>query len=164
MVKKIQNLRAKMVKNSPSLLTHQLIHLIILFCFICCSSMAATPGYVFTRHRGHCTPQYWGSRREEWPRTVPQKSTVSKVFGSRAIERFRSDLTLLEAATRNDDVENAYVRLLKQSTAALLNCYTRVGYSYKAWEVKSLFLLGLVSETDAVHQAHLLQLANDACN
>ncbi|XP_074286892.1 uncharacterized protein LOC141612081 [Silene latifolia] len=162
MVKKIQNLRAKMVNYSASLLT-QLIHLLILCCFIS-SSMAARPGFVFTRHRGHCTPQYWGSRREEWPRMIPQKSTVSKVFGSRAVERYRSDLTLLEAATRNDDVENVYVRLLKQSTAALLNSYTRVGYSYKAWEVKSLFLLGLVSETDAAHQAHLLKLANDACN
>ncbi|KAL9239736.1 hypothetical protein vseg_014030 [Gypsophila vaccaria] len=128
------------------------------------SSMAVRPGFLYTRHRGHCTPQFWGSRREEWPRTVPQRSTVSKVFGSRAIERFRPDLTLLEASTRNDDFENAYVRLLKQSTAALLNSYARMGFTYRAWEVKSLFLMGLVSENDAARQARILKLANDSCN
>lgn len=108
--------------------------------------------------------RYWGSRREEWPNMVPQRSTVSKVFGSRAIERFRFDLTLLEAATRNDDVENVYIRLLKQSSAALLNSYARVGYPYKAWEVKTLLLKGLISETDAAQLAQILKKANEACN
>lgn len=95
---------------------------------------------------------------------VPQRSTVSKVFGSRAIERFRSDLTLLEAATRNDDVENAYARVLKQSSAALLNSYSRLGFPYRAWEVKTLLLKGLISEKDAAQQAHILKMANEACN
>uniref|UniRef100_A0A7C9D7K8 Uncharacterized protein n=1 Tax=Opuntia streptacantha TaxID=393608 RepID=A0A7C9D7K8_OPUST len=107
--------------------------------------------------------RYWGSRREAWPRMVPQRSTVSKVFGSRAIERFRSDLTLLEAATRNDDVENPYVRLLKQSTAALLNSFAREGYPYKAWEIKTLLLVGLVSERSATQKAQILKQANEAC-
>ena len=94
---------------------------------------------------------------------VPQSSTVSKVFGSRATERFRFDLTLLEAANRNDDVDNAFERLLKQSSAALLNSYARVGYPYKAWEIKALFLQGLISKKDAARQAQILMKANEAC-
>ncbi|KAK9747650.1 hypothetical protein RND81_02G005700 [Saponaria officinalis] len=141
-----------------------LSQLVVVLCCYISSSMAVRPGFFYTRHRGHCTPQFWGSRREEWPKTVPQRSTVSKVFGSRATERFRSDLTLLEASTRNDDVENVYVRLLKQSTAALLNSYTRMGFTYKAWEVKSIFLTGLVSENDAARQARILLLANESCH
>ncbi|CAO2826592.1 unnamed protein product [Amaranthus hypochondriacus] len=128
--------------------------------------MGSRPGFLFTAttHLGRCTPQYWGSREEKWPKMVPQKSTVSKVFGSRATERFRYDLTLLEAATRNDDVDNAFERLLKQSSAALLNSYARVGYPYKAWEIKALFLQGLISEKNAARQAQILMKANnEAC-
>uniref|UniRef100_A0A7C8Z0I9 Uncharacterized protein n=1 Tax=Opuntia streptacantha TaxID=393608 RepID=A0A7C8Z0I9_OPUST len=153
-----------MVKCSPILSQLALLLLLFLCCFASISSsMAARPGFLYSRHRGRCTPQYWGSRREAWPRMVPQRSTVSKVFGSRAIERFRSDLTLLEAATRNDDVENPYVRLLKQSTAALLNSFAREGYPYKAWEIKTLLLVGLVSERSATQKAQILKQANEAC-
>ncbi|KAL2934775.1 Protodermal factor 1 [Bienertia sinuspersici] len=149
--------------SSLSQLGMLLFLIIMLGCFAS-SSMAARPAFLFTRHRGHCTPQYWGSRREEWPKMVPQRSTVSKVFGSRATERFRSDMTLLEAATRNDDVGNAYASLLKQSSAALLNSYARVGYPYKAWEIKILLLQGLISQKDAAQQAQILKKANEACS
>ncbi|KAL3819027.1 hypothetical protein ACJIZ3_004932 [Penstemon smallii] len=77
---------------------------------------------------------YWSSSMKSWPRMVPQKSTVSNVFGSRAFERYRNDLTLLEAASRNVDGENVFARLVKHSTAALLNSYARKGYPYSAWE------------------------------
>ena len=95
---------------------------------------------------------------------VPQMSTVSKVFGSRAFERYRYDLTLLEAAARNDDGENAFARLVKQSTAALLNSYARKGFPYSAWEVKTRLIQALVSEKAAAIQAQLLSEANEACN
>ncbi|GFZ13514.1 hypothetical protein Acr_23g0018990 [Actinidia rufa] len=125
---------------------------------------AARPGFLYTRNRGRCTPQFWSSRREPWPRMVPQTSTVSKVFGSRAFERYRYDLTLLEAAARNDDGENAFARLVKQSTAALLNAYARKGFPYSAWEVKTRLIQALVSEKAAAIQAQLLSEANEACN
>ncbi|KNA21250.1 hypothetical protein SOVF_045260 [Spinacia oleracea] len=151
--------------NSPHSLSQLALFLILCCYFASSSTSAARPGFLFPVHRGRCTPQYWGSsKREEWPKMVPQRSTVSKVFGSRAIERFRSDLTLLEAATRNDDVENAYARVLKQSSAALLNSYSRLGFPYRAWEVKTLLLKGLISEKDAAQQAHILKMANEACN
>lgn len=74
--------------------------------------------------------------REGWPRVIPQGSTVSNVFGSRAYERYRYDLTLLQATTRNDDV---FARLVKESMAALINGYARKGwFPYSAWEVKTL--------------------------
>ncbi|CAN1773886.1 hypothetical protein LINPERHAP1_LOCUS12701 [Linum perenne] len=42
------------------------------------------------------------------------------VFGSRALERYISDLTLLQSASRNDDgLQNPYVALLRQGTAAI---------------------------------------------
>ncbi|KAF8369829.1 hypothetical protein HHK36_032147 [Tetracentron sinense] len=106
---------------------------------------------------------FWSSRREAWPRMVPQTSSVSKVFGSRALERFRSDLTLLEATERNDDVNNAFSHLLKQSSAALLNSYARKDFPYSAWEVKTLLIQGLVSEEAAALQAQRFSLANGAC-
>ncbi|KAL3849043.1 hypothetical protein ACJIZ3_010925 [Penstemon smallii] len=64
---------------------------------------------------------------KSWPRMVPQKSMVSNVFGSRAFEQYRNDLTLLEAASRNVDGDNVFARLVKHSTAALLNSYARKG-------------------------------------
>ncbi|CAI9785067.1 unnamed protein product [Fraxinus pennsylvanica] len=83
------------------------------------------PGFLYTKARGRCTPQYWSSRTESLPKMVPQMSTVSKVFGSQAFERYRYYLTLLEAAGRNDDGDNVFVRLVKESTMALLNSYAR---------------------------------------
>ncbi|KAH7863238.1 hypothetical protein Vadar_015118 [Vaccinium darrowii] len=95
---------------------------------------------------------------------VPQGSTVSKVFGSRAFEQYRYDLTLLEAAARNDDGDNAFAGLVKQSTAALLNSYAREGFPYTAWEVKTLLIQALVSEKAAAFQAQRFSEANQACN
>lgn len=95
---------------------------------------------------------------------VPQMSTVSNVFGSRAFERYRYDLTLLEAASRNDDLGNAFARLVKESTAALLNSYARKGYPYSAWEIKTLVIQALVSKEAAAVQAQSFRQANLACN
>ncbi|KAM7496098.1 hypothetical protein LguiA_020512 [Lonicera macranthoides] len=122
------------------------------------------PGFLYTGYTGRCTPQYWSSRRESWPRMVPERSTVSNVFGSRAYERFRYDLTLLEATERNDDRENAFARLVKESSAALLNSYARKGYPYSAWEVKTLVIQALVSKEAAAVQAQRFYEANEACN
>ncbi|MCD7467408.1 hypothetical protein HAX54_004829 [Datura stramonium] len=122
------------------------------------------PGFVYTRNTGRCTPQYWSSRRESWPNMVPQTSTVSKIFGSRAYERYRYDLTLLEAAERNDDGDNVFARLVKQSTAALLNSYARKNYPYRAWEVKTMLIQALVSERSAAVLAQRLSEANEACH
>ena len=108
--------------------------------------------------------RYWSSRTETWPKMVPQMSTVSNIFGSRAYERYRYDLTLLEAASRNDDLGNAFARLVKQSTAALLNSYAREGYPYSAWEVKTLLIQALVSKEAAALQAQRFREANQACN
>lgn len=94
---------------------------------------------------------------------VPQMSTVSKVFGSRAFERYRYDLTLLEAAGRNDDGDNVFAWLVKESTAALLNSYARKGYPYAAWEVKTLVIQALVSKEAASLQAHQFSEANQNC-
>lgn len=108
--------------------------------------------------------RYWSSRRESWPKMVPQTSTVSKIFGSRAYERYRYDLTLLEAAERNDDGDNVFARLVKQSTAALLNSYARENYPYTAWQVKTMLIQALVSEKSASILAQQLSQANEACN
>ncbi|XP_048336026.2 uncharacterized protein LOC125423992 [Ziziphus jujuba] len=121
------------------------------------------PGFLYTRTRGRCTPQFWSSRREAWPRMVPQTSTVSNVFGSIAYERFRYDLTLMEATARNDD-DNVFPRLLKQASAALLNSYARKGFPYTAWEVKTLVIQALVSEEAAALQAQRFSIVNQACN
>lgn len=95
---------------------------------------------------------------------VPKEATVAKVFGSRAHLRFGSDLTLLEAASRNDVVEDAYAALLKQSTASLLNSYSRSGFPFRAWEVKTLLLRAMVSPDHAARQAQLFLRANEACH
>ncbi|XP_071714049.1 uncharacterized protein [Rutidosis leptorrhynchoides] len=138
----------------------------VLFLFLCLivTESAGLPGFVYTRNRGRCTPQYWSSRREAWPRMIPQGSSVSKVFGSRAYERYRYDLTLLEATSRNDDAENVFARLVKESTAALINSYTRKGFPYSAWEVKTAVIQGLVSDESAAVQARRFYEANRACN
>lgn len=108
--------------------------------------------------------RYWGSRKEAWPRMVPQTSTVAKVFGSRASERFRSDMTLLEATAQDESVENVFHGLLKQTSAALINSYARKGFPYSAWEVKTLLIQALVSEEAAALQAEHFSIANEACN
>ncbi|GFP85428.1 hypothetical protein PHJA_000686500 [Phtheirospermum japonicum] len=114
------------------------------------------PGFIYTRIRGRCTPR----RIDSWPKMVPRKSTVSNVFGSRVFERYREDLTLLEAAAAGED---AFGKLLKQSTAALLNSYARKGYPYAAWEVKTLVIQALVSERAAAFQAQKFLEANENC-
>lgn len=93
---------------------------------------------------------------------VPQTSTLSKVFGSRVFERYRSDLTLLESADRSDD-ENPFAGLVKEATAALLNSYARKGFPFSAWEVKSMLIEGLVSEEAAGRLARRFSHANEAC-
>lgn len=110
--------------------------------------------------------RYWSSRREAWPRMVPETSTVEKVFGSRAAERFRSEMTLLEATATAEEGgdENVYEGLLKQTSAALVNSYARKGFPYTAWEVKTLLIQALVSEEAAVLQAAHFSIANEACN
>ncbi|CAL9109386.1 unnamed protein product [Musa textilis] len=123
------------------------------------------PGYLYIRTTGRCTPQFWSSGREPWPNTVPHDSSVSKVFGSRLLERYEPGLTLLEATQRNDDIgSSAFSKLVKQSSAALLNAYSRPGFPYSAWEIKSLVLEALVSESSAASQAEQFKQANEACN
>ncbi|XP_019188426.1 PREDICTED: uncharacterized protein LOC109182718 [Ipomoea nil] len=152
---------------------NNLLLLLLLVAFLYCSGAGAAtamakqrrPGFLFTRNRGRCTPQYWSSRREAWPRMVPEMSTVSKVFGSRAYERYRYDLTLLEAASRNDDGDDVFASLVKESTAALLNSYARKPhYHFTAWEVKTRLIQALVSKDAAAKQAQSFANANQACN
>ncbi|KAB5557566.1 hypothetical protein DKX38_008475 [Salix brachista] len=138
--------------------------LIIFVAHLAASKAAATrPGFIYTRAGGRCTPQFWSSRRESWPRMVPQRAAVSKVFGPGVFERYRSDVTLLESTTRNDD-ENAFAGLLKQASAALLNSYARKGFPYSAWEVKTLLIQALVSKEAAATQAKQFSAANEACD
>ncbi|KAL5714657.1 hypothetical protein ACHQM5_016588 [Ranunculus cassubicifolius] len=106
---------------------------------------------------------FWSSRREAWPRMIPQTSSVSRIFGSRVFERYQNDLTLLQATERNDD-NNAYSILLKQSSAALLNSYARKDFPFSSWQVKTLLIQALVSEKTAVLQAKRFSLANEACS
>lgn len=96
---------------------------------------------------------------------VPQDSSVAKVFGSRLLERYEPGLTMLEAAQRNDDIGGSvFSKLVKQSSAALLNAYTRPGFPYSAWEIKSSVLEALVSEEAAALQAEQFEQANAACH
>ena len=94
---------------------------------------------------------------------VPQRATVSKVFGLGVFDRYGSDVTLLESTTRNDD-EYAFAGLLKQASAALLNSYAREGFPYSSWEVKTLLIQALVSKEAAATQAKQFSVANEACN
>lgn len=95
---------------------------------------------------------------------VPETSTVSNVFGSRVYERYRSDLTLLEATARNDEESNPFGGLVKEGTAALLNSYAREGFPFKPWQVKTLLIKALVSHAEAASQANNFLLANKACS
>ncbi|CAL1383266.1 unnamed protein product [Linum trigynum] len=145
---------------------------LLLLTFICltyssaaAAAAGARPGFLYTRTRGRCTPQFWSSKTEAWPRMVPQTASVSNVFGPIALERFRSDLTLLESATRNDGASNPFVRLLHQGTAALLNSYSRrPRFPFSPWQVKTLFIQGLVSESAAARRAQQFSAANLACS
>ncbi|XP_007050297.2 PREDICTED: uncharacterized protein LOC18613141 [Theobroma cacao] len=157
-------------KMATSLLLSPLILLLLVTCLAPTASAATTttsikqqPGFLYTRTRGRCTPQFWSSRREAWPRMVPQTSTVLNVFGSRAFERYRSEMTLLESTGVNEG-GNVYDKLLKQASAALLNSYARKGFPYSAWEVKTLMIQGLVSEDAAARLTERFSIANDACN
>lgn len=94
---------------------------------------------------------------------VPETSTVSNVFGWRMYEKYRSDLTLLEATARNDEEGNPFGGLLKEGTAALLNSYARKGFPYRPWQVKTLMMQALVSEAAASSQAKYFSLANHSC-
>ncbi|KAK0581307.1 hypothetical protein LWI29_012360 [Acer saccharum] len=150
------------------LITSQMSRLIIFLVFLVSFAAAATgqitrPGFLYTRIRGRCTPQFWSSRREAWPRMIPQTSTLSKVFGSRVYERYRPDLTLLESTARNDE-ENAFAWLVKEGSAALLNSYARKEFPYSAWQVKTLLIQALVSQKAAALQAKKFSIANHACN
>ncbi|KAF8704112.1 hypothetical protein HU200_031603 [Digitaria exilis] len=124
----------------------------------------AWPGYLYTRAVGRCTPQFWSSGAEPWPNIVPQEAAVSKVFGSRSVEKYGPRLTLLEATMRTDDIGGSpFVKLVKQGSAALLNAYTRRGFPLDSWEVKALLLEALVSEEAAAAQAERFEQANESC-
>ncbi|XP_022759768.1 uncharacterized protein LOC111306125 [Durio zibethinus] len=151
---------------ATSILLSQLILLLFLPCFAAPSSAITTkrqPGFLYSRtSSGRCTPQFWSSGREAWPRMIPQTSTVLNVFGSRAFERYRPDMTLLESTAMNKD-SNVFDELLEQASAALLNSYARKGFPYSAWEVKTLMIQGLVSEDAAARLTKQFSVANDAC-
>ncbi|EOA31628.1 hypothetical protein CARUB_v10014827mg [Capsella rubella] len=137
----------------------------LVLCFLTGDSSATRPGFLYTRHRGRCTPQYWSSEREAWPRMVPERSTVEKIFGVMvAKERWRSDLTLLESTARNDEEGNAYGALLKQGIAALVNSYARKSFSYAPWEVKTMLIQAMISEPAARRQAEHFAAANVDCD
>ncbi|KAG4192295.1 hypothetical protein ERO13_A07G148800v2 [Gossypium hirsutum] len=157
------------MKMAISLVLSRLILFLTLTYFAAVSSSTTTSttlkrhsGFLYSRTREKCTPQFWSSRREAWPRMVPQGSTVSNVFGSRASERYRSDMTLLESRAVNEE-GNVFNELLKQASAALLNSYARKGFPYSAWEVKTLMIQGLVSEHAAARLTRRFFVANDAC-
>ncbi|KAK4770834.1 hypothetical protein SAY87_031366 [Trapa incisa] len=156
---------------SSSTAASLLLLLLLLHCFAVASAAGNSRGrrqlgFFYTRTRGRCTPLYWSSIREHWPKMVPPASTVWKAFGSRALEqRYRSGMTLLESLAGGGIAEeSAFSGLLKQGTAALLNSYARKGFPYRAWEVKSLVIEATVSEEAAVTQARLFAFANEACD
>ncbi|KAL0907389.1 hypothetical protein M5K25_021797 [Dendrobium thyrsiflorum] len=160
---------------------------LVLLCFVCCLtgfeakgaefskknerrvpnalSEMIGPGFLYTRDTGRCTPQYWSSRREAWPKSLPQDSSVSKVFGSMLLERYEPKLTLLDVIQRNDDNGGSiFIKLVKQASTALLNSYTRPDYPYNPWEVKALLLEAIFSEEDAASQAEVFSQANHGCS
>ncbi|XP_039043398.1 uncharacterized protein LOC120182496 [Hibiscus syriacus] len=141
------------------------LFLILFLTYLAAVSSATTTTTTLKCHsgtRGRCTPQFWSSRREAWPRKVPRGSMVRNLFGSRASERYGSDMILMEsrAVTKEGDVFN---ELLKQASAALHNSYARKGFPYTAWEVKTLMIQGLVTEGAAARLTKRFSVANDAC-
>ncbi|XP_022953859.1 uncharacterized protein LOC111456270 [Cucurbita moschata] len=132
------------------------------------AALSRRPGFLFSRTRGRCTPEFWSSRREAWPRMAPESATVAKIFGSRAHERYGSEMTLLAAATvalaDEEEEEEAFGRVVKEATAALLNSYARRDFPYAAWEVKTLLIKALVSKEAAALQSQRFAFANESCN
>ncbi|VAH49886.1 unnamed protein product [Triticum turgidum subsp. durum] len=108
-------------------------------------------------------PPFWSSGVEQWPNIVPQEAAVSKVFGSRSMDKYGPRLTLLEATMRTDEDGSPFVKLVKHGSAALINAYTRTGFPFDSWEVKALLLEALVSEDAAAAQAERFQQANESC-
>lgn len=109
-----------------------------------------------------CTAQYWIEGKETWPRMLPVVSTVAKVLGSGALEAYgHSELTVLDAMRIEE--RDGYSSLLKQSSTALVNAYSRVGFPYQPWRVKTLFIQSLVSQQAAAAQAAQFRSANEAC-
>ena len=96
---------------------------------------------------------------------VPKTSTVVKVFESRASKLFRSEMTLLEATTQEDEgAEKVFDGLMKQTSVALINAYARKGFPYLAWEVKTLLIHILISKEATVLQSAHFSISNEACN
>lgn len=96
---------------------------------------------------------------------APESATVAKIFGSRAHERYGSEMTLMEAAAAADEEEEAFGRVVKEATVALLNSYARRReFPYSAWEVKTLFIKALVSKEAAALQSQRFAFANESCN
>lgn len=109
-----------------------------------------------------CTAQYWSEGKESWPRMLPVMSTVAKVLGSGALEGYgHSELTVLDAMKMEE--RDGYSSLLKQSSTALVNAYSREGFPYAPWRVKTLFIESLVSQQAAAAQAARFRSANEAC-
>eukprot|EP01018_Ginkgo_biloba_P007242 Gb_31241 [translate_table: standard] len=86
-----------------------------------------------------CTAEYWHSRKEKWPTMVPILSTMAKVFGSLEMEAYGPQLTLLDVMVMEES--SGYASLLKRSSTALVNSYTREGFPYSAWRVKAVDLV-----------------------
>ncbi|KAJ6399444.1 hypothetical protein OIU77_020070 [Salix suchowensis] len=120
----------------PSLLS-RLVLIIFVAHFAASKAAATRPGFIYTRTGGRCTPQFWSSRRESWPRMVPQRAAVSKVFGPGVFERRAQPCS---------------------------NSYARKGFPYSAWEVKTLLIQALVSKEAAATQAKQFSAANEACD
>ncbi|KAA0059636.1 uncharacterized protein E6C27_scaffold54G00680 [Cucumis melo var. makuwa] len=138
--------------------------LLLLLSFAAAAEVASArpPGFLFSRTTGRCTAQFWSSRSEAWPRMAPESATVAKIFGSRARERYGSEMTLMEAAGGAE--EEVFGRVVKEATAALLNSYARRrDFPYSAWEVKTLLIKALVSKEAAVLQSQRFAFANESC-
>lgn len=101
---------------------------------------------------------------------APESATVAKIFGSRAHELYGSEMTLMEAAAavavaEVDEEDEAFGRVVKEATVALLNSYARRReFPYSAWEVKTLFIKALVSKEAAALQSQRFAFANESCN
>lgn len=109
-----------------------------------------------------CTAQYWIEGKETWPRMLPIVSTVGKVLGSGAFEAYgHPELTVLDAMRMEE--HDGYSSLLKQTSTALVNAYSREGFPYQPWRVKTLFIQSLVSQQAAAAQAAQFRSANEAC-
>ncbi|KAJ7541575.1 hypothetical protein O6H91_10G065700 [Diphasiastrum complanatum] len=105
-----------------------------------------------------CSSDYWVAHTDYWPDIISIFSTVSQIFGEIAFNIFGGQATLLSGLhSQNTD---AYSSLLKQSSAALLNSYTRPRFQYSPQAVKQQFNAALVSREAAAVQAVKFQNAN----